>query len=204
VLALAQKVSKKELYPDQAQISNNDFFVTVSYKNKLTIKSQLIGDFNFTNIACALKIGEYFGVSDEQAVAAIESYLPQNNRSQVVQKGDIRFILDAYNANPSSMELSVRNFAQIKASKKAVLLGDMFEMGDYSVGEHQKMIALVTSLNFDQALFCGEEFYKQKTDKGLYFKTRDELKQWFDTFNFEGYTLLLKGSRGMALEKLVL
>lgn len=191
------------LYPSDAEIASNDFYVNVAYKNKIEIKSNLIGDFNFVNIACALKIGEYFGVSDEKAAAAIESYLPKNNRSQVVDQRGAKFILDAYNANPSSMSLAVNNFAQIKADKKMVILGDMFEMGDYSAAEHKKMIDLVNGLAFEQAVFCGEEFFKYQSDKGLYFKTKEALKNWFDAQDLTNYTILLKGSRGMALEKLL-
>ncbi|HTF81707.1 MAG TPA: UDP-N-acetylmuramoyl-tripeptide--D-alanyl-D-alanine ligase, partial [Cytophagales bacterium] len=199
----AQGMAKKEFYPDQARIINNDFYITASYKEQFTIKSQLIGDFNFINIACALKIGDYFKVPDAAAVAAIESYVPKNNRSQVVEKNGVRYILDAYNANPSSMELALKSFAQIKAAKKAVILGDMFEMGDFAASEHRRMVALATALPFDQVVFCGEEFERQSTEKGLYFKDRASLKAWFDQQDLQGYTILMKGSRGMALEKLL-
>lgn len=203
LVSLAQSLPNKEFYPDQAQIVPSDFYLTVSYKDQYTIHSQLIGDFNFINIACALKIGAYFQVPDAQAVVAIESYMPKNNRSQVVQKEGVRFVLDAYNANPSSMELSLKGFAKIKAHRKAVILGDMFEMGSYAASEHQRMIALANNLDFYKVVFCGEEFCRQKTEEGLYFNDRLALKEWFDAQDFEGYTILLKGSRGMALEKLL-
>lgn len=203
VVKLAQMLQRKEYYPDQAQIANNDFYISVTYQDKYTIQSQLIGEFNFINIACALKIGDYFKVDAQKAAAAIESYLPKNNRSQVVEKGGAKFILDAYNANPSSMELSLKSFAHIKAPKKVAILGDMFEMGAFAASEHQRMIALATSLPLDQVVFCGEEFTQQKTDKGLYFLNRAALKTWFDTQDFSNHTLLLKGSRGMALEKIL-
>lgn len=203
LMRLSESLPHKEFYPDQAYIVPSDFYLTLSYKDQYTIHSQLIGDFNFINIACALKIGAYFQVPDAQAVVAIESYMPKNNRSQVVEKDGVRFVLDAYNANPSSMELSLKGFAKIKASKKAVILGDMFEMGSFAVAEHQRMISLANNLDFHKVVFCGEEFCRQQTEEGLYFKDRAALKEWFDTQDFSGYTILLKGSRGMALEKLL-
>lgn len=203
LMSLAENLSNKEFYPDQAHIVPSDFYLTVSYKDQYTIYSQLIGDFNFINIACALKIGAYFQVPDALAVVAIESYVPKNNRSQVVEKEGVRFVLDAYNANPSSMELSLKGFAKTKVHKKAVILGDMFEMGSYAAAEHRRMIALANNLDFQKVVFCGEEFCRQQSEEGLYFKDRAALKEWFDKQDFDGYTILLKGSRGMALEKLL-
>ncbi|MFN8438567.1 MAG: UDP-N-acetylmuramoyl-tripeptide--D-alanyl-D-alanine ligase [Cytophagales bacterium] len=192
-------------YPSQIKIAHNNFYLQLIYKDTIEINTHLIGDYNFSNVACAVAIGEYFKVEDVAIKEAIESYVPQNNRSQVVEKNGAKVILDAYNANPSSMELAVRNFSNISAAQKIVILGDMFEMGHYAAEAHHKMVELVLSLDFDTCIFCGEEFYKhQKTGNSLFFKTRDELKNWFEKQNFAGTTLLLKGSRGMALEKLIL
>jgi UDP-N-acetylmuramoyl-tripeptide--D-alanyl-D-alanine ligase len=122
-------------------------FVKVHYKKTL-IESKLIGKYNYNNIAAAIAIGNYFKVSEEDIKSAIESYTPINNRSQIIEKESSKIILDAYNANPSSMQAALENFSQLKAKNKIVFLGDMFELGDDSEVEHQKIAEIVTSENF--------------------------------------------------------
>ena len=132
-------------------------FVTVEF-NKNLISSNLIGKYNYGNIAAAIAIGNYFKVSLEDIKTAIETYIPTNNRSQIIKKGGLKIILDAYNANPSSMQAALENFNQLKDNNKIVFLGDMFELGNSSTNEHQKIAELATSFNFDNVFLIGTAF----------------------------------------------
>ncbi|RED48496.1 UDP-N-acetylmuramoyl-tripeptide--D-alanyl-D-alanine ligase [Seonamhaeicola aphaedonensis] len=178
-------------------------FVKIQYNN-LQIESQLIGDYNFTNIAYAIAIGNYFKVTDTDIQAAIENYIPSNNRSQIIDKGNLKIILDAYNANPSSMKAALLNFEKQQGNKIAIL-GDMFELGDDAEKEHQNIVDLATSLDIDQVIFIGENFFKTNlnTSKASKFKSFDAFKSNFTNYNLKNTTLLIKGSRGMALERVL-
>ncbi|GAA4237131.1 UDP-N-acetylmuramoyl-tripeptide--D-alanyl-D-alanine ligase [Postechiella marina] len=178
-------------------------FVTSLYNNT-EIKSQLIGDYNFNNIAAAICIGHYFKVEDKAIKNAIESYLPDNNRSQIITKGNNKIILDAYNANPTSMRAALLNFEKQKGLKIAVL-GDMFEVGKKAMEEHQNIVDLANSLDINKTLFIGENFYKSDIDplKSQKHLTFDSFKTHFKTLNLKETTLLIKGSRGMALERIL-
>ena len=132
-------------------------FVTVQFKKTL-IKSQLIGKYNYQNIAAAIAIGNYFNVEVNEMKDAIENYIPSNNRSQIIQKGTNKIILDAYNANPSSMQAALENFKQLEDSSKIVFLGDMFELGNESTLEHQKIAELATSFHFKEVYLIGKTF----------------------------------------------
>ena len=180
---------------------NANPFVSLEY-HKTKIQSQLIGDYNFTNIAIAVTIGNYFKIQDRDIKTAIESYIPTNNRSQIIEKNSNKIILDAYNANPTSMEAALFNFEKQDGYKIAIL-GDMFELGDESKVEHQSITTLATSLNIDQVIFVGENFYKSKlkSKKGIQYKTFEDFKNKFDLSKTENTTFLIKGSRGMALER---
>jgi len=178
-------------------------FVTCAYKN-LEIKSQLIGDYNFNNIAIAITIGRYFKVDPTDIKKAIERYKPTNNRSQIITTGSTKIILDAYNANPTSMKAALLNFEKQPGTKIAIL-GDMFELGDDAVAEHQNIMDLALSLDIHQVIFIGENFYLSKTDlpKRFQYKTFEAFKADFHYFEIEKETLLIKGSRGMALERIL-
>lgn len=178
-------------------------FVTCSYNN-IEIQSQLIGDYNFNNIAAAITIGNYFKVEDSIIKRAIESYEPTNNRSQIINKGSNKIILDAYNANPTSMHAALLNFEKQEGHKIAVL-GDMFELGKDASQEHQDIANLAISLNIDKIIFVGENFYESKlnSEKTSQFKTYDDFKHNFDLSEIKNTTLLIKGSRGMALERVL-
>ncbi len=169
------------------------------------IETNLIGAYNLDNIAVAYEIGKYFGVNTEKITDAISSYVPTNNRSQVITAKKGTILLDAYNANPFSMEVAIDNLALTKNNKYAIL-GDMFELGDYTDDEHLKVIEYSIS-NKIQTLFCGELFFKNKIEAPdqLFFKTRNEVVTYLNkTPNWlKGkYQLLIKGSRGMALEQI--
>lgn len=178
-------------------------FVKCSYSD-LNIESQLIGDYNFNNIAAAIAIGNYFKVDDLAIKTAIENYIPANNRSQIIQKGTNKIILDAYNANPTSMRAALLNFEK-QTGHKIAILGDMFELGNEAKYEHQNIADLAISLNIDKIIFVGENFYQSKieTQKASQYKTFAEFKNEFDFSKIENSILLIKGSRGMALERLL-
>lgn len=178
-------------------------YVKVQYNN-LVIESHLIGEYNFNNIAAAIAIGNYFKVDDTAIKGAIENYIPSNNRSQIINKGNIKIILDAYNANPSSMKAALLNFEK-QSGKKAAILGDMFELGSEAEIEHQNIVNLAISLNINKLIFIGENFYKTNIDltKASKFKSFDSFKTDFDFSEIQKSTLLIKGSRGMALERVL-
>jgi len=176
----------------------------VDYKG-LEIQSNLIGLYNFHNIAAAICIGDYFKVSKENIKKAIESYTPTNNRSQLIEKGSNKIILDAYNANPSSMMAALENFIQSNGDHKTVFLGDMFELGPDAEKEHQNIITYIEN-NYDGISYLiGDNFFKTKSSSPQIqkFKTFDELKKELDTRTIKNSHLLIKASRGMALERIL-
>ncbi|MEP3838027.1 MAG: UDP-N-acetylmuramoyl-tripeptide--D-alanyl-D-alanine ligase [Algibacter sp.] len=170
--------------------------------NNLEINSQLIGDYNSNNIAAAITIGRFFKVDDLDIKHAIENYVPANNRSQIIKQGSNKIILDAYNANPTSMQAALLNFEK-QIGKKVAILGDMFELGDSAIEEHQTIANLAQSLNIDQIIFIGENFYQSQvnTPKAIQFKSFKAFKEAFDVVSIKDTTILIKGSRGMALER---
>ncbi len=194
--------SNKILFSEGINFLTADPFVCLNY-DEFKIQSNLIGSYNFNNIAIAITIGEYFKVLKRDIKSAIESYIPENNRSQIVVKGSNQIILDAYNANPTSMEAALKNFKQIKTeNNKIVILGDMFELGNTSELEHQNIANYVNELLFDKVILVGNNFCKVNFE-GVKFKDFDELKEYIKKINIERSTILIKGSRGMALERLL-
>lgn len=165
--------------------------------------SKLTGNYNFANLCAAASLGFYFEIPSEKIKCGIENYEPQNQRSQIVQKENLTLVLDTYNANPSSMEASLRNFSTFGGSK-SIIIGDMFELGETSDAEHQKIVDLAETLNFDAVYLLGEHFYKTKHSSGKIkrFQTTDEMKEFLKLNTIKTDNILLKGSRGMALEKL--
>ena len=165
------------------------------------IQSNLTGDYNFTNICAAVSLGLYFDIDFEEIKAAIENYKPTNMRSQVVEKNGKTLVLDTYNANPSSMALSLNNFSQFIGSK-TVIIGDMLELGEESITEHQKIWELAQSLNLDEIITVGSIF-KQVNSSEKSFKNTDELIEYLKQNPIKNKNILLKGSRGIALEKVI-
>ena len=176
--------------------------VTIQFKNQL-IKSMLVGAYNYSNIASAVVIGNYFNVSVTDIKEAVESYEPKNNRSQIITKGDTKIILDAYNANPTSMEAALKNFAALKEENKIVFLGDMFELGSSSGYEHQKIAELATSFDFNKIYLIGKAFSTTLVKNALHFDSFESLKNSNPHINTNKTTVLIKGSRGMALERVL-
>lgn len=178
-------------------------FVKVEFE-KTAVNSNLIGLYNANNINAAITIGKYFDVSNDDIKAAIESYIPDNNRSQLIDKSSNKIILDAYNANPSSMKVALENFLQLDAKSKLAILGDMFELGDESLLEHKSLIDyLLNGDNSIEIYFIGNDFYQNKIEKDnfKFFKTFDDLSVFLINIKIENKAILIKGSRGMALER---
>lgn len=169
------------------------------------IGTHLVGAYNATNILAALAIGDYFGVPKEEAVAAIEGFIPTNNRSQMMRTASNSVIIDAYNANPSSMNAALDNFATV-TGRAIALLGDMRELGEESVGEHEKIVQRVRREGID-TYFVGEEFLKALTALGdgteQWFATADELAAYLHDHPIDDAVILVKGSRSIGMEKVL-
>ncbi|TVZ55482.1 UDP-N-acetylmuramoyl-tripeptide--D-alanyl-D-alanine ligase [Lutibacter sp. Hel_I_33_5] len=198
-----EKSKKLKTIPFENSITYKDVnpFVKLSYKND-KIQTSLIGTYNFNNIAAAITIGEYFKVKDIDIISAIENYQPNNNRSQVIQKKSNKIILDAYNANPTSMKAALESFNNQKDKNKTVILGDMFELGMESKEEHQEIANLCNELNFNTVFLVGDNFYQTKTTS-LKFEKFNDLNEYLKSKSFKNSSILIKGSRGMRLEKLL-
>ena len=180
-------------------------FVTVSYSD-VVIKSNLIGLYNAANITAAIAIGQYFNIGDDTIRQAIESYTPDNNRSQLIRKGSNEIILDAYNANPSSMQLAIENFAQMTSGpNKIAFVGDMFELGSESRAEHKNIILQLAALPQIKSCFIGSDFYAERTDLPYlhFFETFQQLSEYLESNPVTDSHILIKGSRGMALERVL-
>ncbi len=177
--------------------------VIASYKST-TIQSNLIGEYNFNNIAAAIAIGEYFKISTNSIKDAIESYTPTNNRSQIINKDKHTIILDAYNANPSSMQAAINNFSALKHNSKVAFLGDMFELGKETIVEHQKIVDQISNTQIQEIYLIGHLFYNTKsTDNRIKkFKEFEEL-DIKETLKNKQKAILIKGSRGMKLERVL-
>lgn len=178
-----------------------DPFVKMQFEDKL-VESQLIGSYNFTNCCAAVVMGKYFNITPEEIKSAIGSYVPENNRSQILEKSGHQIILDAYNANPTSMVAALENFEAMKAEHKIVILGDMFELGESAGQEHQTIADLASSMSFDMVFLLGENFNKAKT-KSLKFAKFEEFQNYLQESKLPLSSILVKGSRGMALERVL-
>ena len=175
--------------------------VTIKYKD-MDIHSNLIGIYNANNINAAIAIGHFFKIDDDKIKEAIEGYTPTNNRSQLLEKNNNKIILDAYNANPSSMDAALDNFIQLDGNSKIAVLGDMFELGPESHSEHKKLVEKLTDVHFD-IYFVGKAFYEVRNDNHhqFFFADFESFKDIFEKIKPANKTILIKGSRGMALER---
>jgi UDP-N-acetylmuramoyl-tripeptide--D-alanyl-D-alanine ligase len=181
-----------------------DILFTLNGNDSVPIKSLLNGDYNFDNIMAAVAFGLTLKIPLEKIKKGIEDYTPSNNRSQLLIKGSNTIYLDAYNANPSSMEVALKNFASIEAKPKLAIMGDMFELGEYSFAEHKNMIDLCTALNIDEVWLVGNEFGKHAIPHHMHhFATTQLAFNHLQQHRLEHTHLFLKGSRGMKLETLV-
>lgn len=198
-------VGEKPLSDCQVIFKEANPFVTLEYYND-RIQSRLIGSYNFRNISAAISVGRYFGVDKEKIKEAIENFEPEEMRSQIIQKNDREILLDAYNANPTSMEAALKSYKEMTSEKQTVILGDMFEVGQDSKKEHLGILEICRDLKFEHVLVCGEQFQKVSSDFAdvLSFKTTPDLKDYIknNTSKLSSH-LLIKGSRGMQLESIL-
>ena len=182
-----------------AVIESDTSLLKINYKNHI-IKSNLSGDYQFYNIMLSICIANYFGIKTSNIVSAVSLYIPKNNRSQIIETEKNKIILDAYNANPSSMKASIESFKKNPAANKICILGDMLELGDYSKSEHKKIINQVSKLNL-KSYFIGSIF-KSILDINTFTSNKELIKE-ISVNPISGYTIFIKGSRGIKLEELV-
>ncbi len=194
--------SKKSDFP--VEFLSADPFVCLKFNNTI-VQSKLIGKYNFLNIATAIAFGQFFKVDDENIKAAIENYIPSNNRSQIINKGTNKIILDAYNANPNSIEVALENLSLLTDKNKIAILGDMFEIGKNSLAEHTKVIDQAKKIQLNYLILIGENFSKVKiqSKKIFQFKSYEDFNNKIDRSIFNNSTILIKASRGMALERIL-
>ncbi len=196
-------INKPEAFVNISKITANPF-VKIEY-NGIKITSNLIGLYNANNINAAITIGKLFDIEDFNIKNAIESYVPENNRSQLISKNSNEIILDAYNANPSSMVVAIDNFLQLEKPNKLMILGDMFELGNESASEHKQLIHKLLIEEKTTCYFVGNDFYNNKIEKEnfYFFNSFDDLVIFIKQNKPINASLLIKGSRGMALERVL-
>lgn len=175
-------------------------YENISYE----IKTKIFGAYNFENVMAAVSVGLHFKIDPNAIVRALENYIPSNNRSQIIKTNKNTVIMDAYNANPTSMKYSIENFLSQKNNKKLLILGDMLELGEFSDEEHLNIIKLLNDKEFHKAIFVGETFYKLNYSADYsFFKNTDDLIPLLKETNLDNALILLKGSRKIGLEKLL-
>ncbi len=210
LMNMAKRFKNPVYYPEPGGYYHCTFvdarpYVRVTTEEGRLLATNLVGAYNFDNIATALCLGKYFGVDPGKASRAIESYIPQNNRSQIIKKEHVIIMLDAYNANPSSVPAALEAFDALPGKKKAIILGDMFELGEESLAEHAQIGKLTVKYDFVKKIFVGRDMrYAAVNAPGsLYFDGKPALITYLKENSFKGYNILIKGSRGMALEEIV-
>ncbi len=187
------------------ELLSADPFVKLKTENGDKVTTQLMGSYNFENVAAALCIGKFFGVDPTLASQSVREYVPGNMRSELIHKGTNTIILDAYNANPSSMEAAINNLASMGAYRKVVILGDMYELEENTKAEHQAIGLLLKQKGITEAYLCGALFKAalETYPQAIYFATKDELIRKLREQPIQNATILVKASRGMALETVV-
>ncbi|MBX2899625.1 MAG: UDP-N-acetylmuramoyl-tripeptide--D-alanyl-D-alanine ligase [Cyclobacteriaceae bacterium] len=207
---MAKRFAHPYFYPAagdyyHAELVDADPFIRFKTEAGAIVQTQLMGAYNFENVAVALCIGKFFGVPAAAANQAIADYVPGNMRSQVISKATNTIILDAYNANPSSMEAAIENLAAMKAKKKVAIVGDMFELEEEAAKEHSRAGELLKSKNFDRVYLCGGLMKEAKNSfpQALYFERKEELIAALKQNPISEATILVKASRGIGLETIV-
>jgi len=186
-------------------VLSNETFLQVEITQGLdngVIKTQLVGEYNLPNVLAAVTVGKFFEVPETKIRSAIENYTPSNSRSQLIEKGTNKIILDAYNANPSSMKLAIENFAKNNSENKILLLGAMAELGKESLHEHQQIIDLIKKYRWKDVALVGGDFLKL-SHPFLSFENSSKAKDWFAKQDFQNSSILVKGSRSMQMEKVL-
>ncbi|MGI8635245.1 MAG: glutamate ligase domain-containing protein, partial [Segetibacter sp.] len=166
------------------------------------IETKLVGDYNLPNVLCAVAVGKHFDVPLEKIIKSIEEYTPGNSRSQMLIKASNHIILDAYNANPSSMKVAIENIANTQAEKKVLMLGAMMELGQESLTEHEAVINIVKKYDWEKVLLVGGDFGKI-AQPFTYFESSAKAAEWAKQQIFEGCRILIKGSRSVQMEKVL-
>lgn len=207
---MAKRFAKPLFYPAKGdyyacELLASDPFLRIKAENGEAITTQLVGSYNFENAAAALCIGKFFEVDEKQANHAVAEYAPGNMRSQIVKKNSNTIILDAYNANPSSMTAAIENLAAMKGDKKVAILGDMFELEQEAEAEHRAIGKLLKQKNFDQVYLCGKLMIaaKQEFPDALLFEKKEALINELKKNPITDSTILVKASRGIGLEAVV-
>lgn len=207
---MARRMTNPVYYPSKGDYYHcerveDGFMLQVKAENGETIKTQIIGSYNFENVAAALTIGKYFDVDPKAAHAAVASYAPGNMRSQVIKRGTNTIILDAYNANPSSMEAAIDNLSRMKDKRKVVILGDMYELDGEAEAEHRRIGTLLGEKGIHEAYLCGPLMKSAMATfkHGKFFESRSALMDALKANPLSGATVLIKGSRGMKMEEVV-
>ncbi|HMN90358.1 MAG TPA: UDP-N-acetylmuramoyl-tripeptide--D-alanyl-D-alanine ligase [Saprospiraceae bacterium] len=217
---LAEPLNKKLFYGLSDNLSDNGSwygvqllatqpFVKVAFRSErdaiVEVQSNLVGKYNFANIMTAIVLGLYFKVPAHKIKSAIETWQPQHNRSQLLHRGSNTFLMDAYNANPSSMEQAIISFADMDTNgQKIAILGDMLELGDATPTEHDYIAQLAVQQHFTQTVLVGKAFALSAQRYGLlHFQNVDTLRAWFEEQDFTDTAFLLKGSRGIGLERML-
>ena len=187
----------------QGKMLSANPYLSVEWKGH-KIDTQLVGDYNFENVMAAICIGTYFKVAENDIVDALSNYCPTNNRSQVIETGKNRVVMDAYNANPTSMSLAIKNFRNICKSDNLLILGDMRELGEESEREHKMIIELLKELKFKNVYLVGNEFSKSSENSEFSsFNNVEELAQYLQKHPVSGYDILVKGSNSVHLNKII-
>lgn len=195
---------KKIMFGSNMSIISAQPYVHLQFNN-LAIRTHLTGAYNYNNIISAIAIGMHFKVTDALIIKAIENYIPSNNRSQTIERHTNTIILDAYNANPTSMVAALDNFGKMKGSEKIAILGDMFELGKSAEEEHQFIVEYCKNYNIKEIYLVGENFFRCKTNANnmTKFKSFEDFKNELANKTLKHKTILIKGSRGMALERIL-
>lgn len=172
---------------------------------RVEVQTRLFGKHNFNNVMTAIALGIYFKVPAHKIKSALENYTPSNNRSQIIERRGATILLDAYNANPSSMKPAIESLCAMPARTRVAILGDMLELGQESHREHENILRFAARQGLDQLVLVGPEFAKTRYQKYkvLHFMDNTAAKAWFDACDFQDSLILIKGSRGIRLEKLV-
>jgi UDP-N-acetylmuramoyl-tripeptide--D-alanyl-D-alanine ligase len=182
----------------------SDPFLEVHFSKGFSgpISTQLVGSYNLPNVLAAVTIGKYFNVDEQKIKSALENYTPTNSRSQLIKKGSNSIILDAYNANPSSMRLAIENFTKTPNSNKILVLGAMAELGLESLHEHKEIISEIQKHNWKEVLLVGGDFLKIQHPFHS-FTNAQEAGEWLGTHSINNSYLLIKGSRSTGMEKVM-
>jgi len=187
------------------EVKSSEPFLEIDVKKSpgfTTLKTRLVGSYNLPNVLCAITVGKYFNVPSEKIRSAIEDYIPSNSRSQLLEIGTNKLILDAYNANPTSMKAAIENFAAMHEENKMLILGGMMELGKDSLDEHEAIVRMVGRYPWKSVTLVGGDF-KSTKNHYKYFDTADACAEWIARQNFQHNYFLIKGSRSVQLEKVL-